>query len=69
MPYAEGKVDFNLSTGKIIYTHYDYINSEYVVNKTKSEAFYREGIRLNLGNRNTKEIRIASPLTGKAYYF
>jgi len=61
-------VDFNVSTGKFIYTYFDYTNGDYFVNKTKHETYTKKGIRLNLGNRNTKEIRINLPITGKEYY-
>ena len=55
--------DFNLSTGKIIFTkeYEDCAESDQEIYKTENEIFYKKGIKITLQNRNTKEIKIVSP--------
>ena len=55
--------DFNLSTGKIIFTkeYEDCEHSEQEIYKTENETFYKKGIKITLQNRNSKEIKIVSP--------
>ena len=55
--------DFNLSTGKIIFTkeYEDCTHSEQEIYKTENETFYKKGIKITLQNRNTNEIKIVSP--------
>lgn len=59
--------DFNVSTGKIVYKkEYERCDEskegeEQVIYKTETETFSHKGIMLNLGNRNSKEIKIISP--------
>ncbi len=55
--------NFNLTTGKIIYKkEYETCeNKWHEVYKRESETFYKKGIKINLNNRHSKEIKIISP--------
>lgn len=55
-------VDFNLSTGKIIYKkEYEDCDKGQEIYKRQNEVFYKKGVLLNLGNRNVKRLKIVSP--------
>lgn len=55
-------VDFNLSTGKIIFKkEFEDCEKNQEVYKKQNEIFYRKNILINLNNRNLKEIKIISP--------
>lgn len=57
------EADFNLSTGKIIVKK-EYENcetAEQEIYKRENETFYKKGVKIMLGNRNEKEIKIVSP--------
>ena len=55
-------LDFNLSTGKMIYKkEYEDCEKGQEIYKKEEEIFYKKGIKLNLGNRNKDEIRIVLP--------
>ena len=66
------KVDFNLSTGKIIvekeYQKCETEEEEGVVYKQENETFYKKGLRITLQNRNQKEIKMVSPKFGHEIY-
>ncbi|MDB5271861.1 MAG: hypothetical protein JWO58_228 [Chitinophagaceae bacterium] len=56
--------DFNLSTGKIIYSK-EYATCDddgnETIAKTESETFVQKDILLNMNNRHSKEIKIVTP--------
>lgn len=55
-------IDFNLSTGKLLYKkEYEDCEKAQQVYKREEEVFYRKGIKLNLSNRNLSNTRIVSP--------
>ncbi len=56
-------VDFNLSTGEIIYNKdYEYCDQEgQKAGKDESETFYKKGLKINLTNRTSNEIKIVTP--------
>src|SRR5688500_16038747 len=55
-------LDFNISTGKMIYKkEYEDCEKDQAIYKKEEEVFYKKGIKLNLGNRNKQEIRIVLP--------
>jgi hypothetical protein len=55
-------IDFNLSTGKIIYKkEFEDCEKGQEIYKTENEAFYKKGISIDLNNRNSKELKIISP--------
>jgi hypothetical protein len=56
-------VDFNLSTGKMIYKkeYEDCVSGEQKIYKKENETFYRKGLKITLGNRGEKEIKIVTP--------
>lgn len=55
-------IDFNISTGKIIYKkEYEDCDKNQEIYKRETETFYRKSIRLNLKNRYLKEIKIVLP--------
>ncbi len=56
------QVDFNLSNGKIIYKkEFEDCEKDQAIYKRQNEVFYKKGIRLHLGNRNTDDVKIISP--------
>jgi len=62
--------DFNLSTGKIISSkEYEKCeNGDQEVFKKENETFFVNRIKINLQNRNTKEIKITTPKYGRKIY-
>lgn len=62
------EIDFNLSTGKLVYTKKvdecadDGIERDETYRKNESETFYKKDLRLNLENRNLQDIKIISPV-------
>ena len=55
-------IDFNLSTGKIIYKkEFEDCDKGQEIYKTEKETFYRKGISIDLSNRNSKKLKIISP--------
>lgn len=57
-------VDFNLSTGKmIVKKEYESCENgdEQKIFKRENEAFYKKGLKITLGKRNEKELKIISP--------
>lgn len=58
------KIDFNISTGKIIFKSISETcnnNYEEITSKTESETFYTEKLKITLANRREKSIMITSP--------
>lgn len=54
--------DFNLSTGKIVYKkEFEDCDKDQEIYKTENETFYKKGVKVNLNNRNDKEIKLISP--------
>lgn len=54
--------DFNLSTGKIIYKkEYEYCEEGQKKYEPNNEIFFKKGVKVNLSNRNTLDIKIISP--------
>ena len=55
-------IDFNLSTGKMIYKkEYEDCDKGQEIYKKEEEIFYKKGIKLNLMNRNLQDIKIKLP--------
>lgn len=55
-------IDFNLSTGKIIYKkEFEDCDKGQEIYKTENETFYKKGISIDLSNRNSKKLKIISP--------
>lgn len=56
-------VDFNLSTGKMIVRkeYEDCERSEQGIYKRENETIYRKGIKITIGNRNEKEVKLVTP--------
>lgn len=55
-------IDFNLSTGKLLYQkEFEDCEKDQEIYKREEEVMYRKGIKLNLGNRNLKDIKIVFP--------
>jgi len=55
-------IDFNLSTGKIIYKkEFEDCDKGQEIYKTEKEIFYKKGISIDLSNRNSKKLKIISP--------
>jgi len=53
-------IDFNLTTGKIIYTK-EYENEAQKIYKNENETFYKKGLKIYLSNRTSDEIKIVTP--------
>jgi len=61
-------IDFNLSTGKLIFTKKVGNTKEY--GKSKNETFIKKGVKINLQNRNQeKQRKIILPQTKEEVYF
>ncbi|MDE0472548.1 MAG: hypothetical protein OXH57_11475 [Ekhidna sp.] len=57
-------VDFNLSTGKIIFKKvYDY-DQEGKPRKTENETFFKKGVKITLQSRQEISIKIVTPKYG-----
>ena len=62
-------VDFNLITGKVIYKkEFEDCDKNQQVYKRQNEVFIKKGISLNIGNRNSKELKIISPKYKHEFY-
>lgn len=53
-------LDFNISTGKIKYKN-EFVDCELKIYKTENETFYKKNVKINLNNRNSKQVEIISP--------
>ena len=53
-------IDFNLVTGKIIYAK-EYEDEAQTIYKKENETFYKKGLKIDLTNRTSKEIKIVTP--------
>lgn len=61
-------IDFNLSTGKLIFSKEVEDTKEY--GKSKNETFIKKGVKINLQNRNQeKQRKIILPQTKEEVYF
>ena len=61
-------IDFNLSTGKLIFSKEVENTKEY--GKSKNETFIKKGVKINLQNRNQeKQRKIILPQTKEEVYF
>ncbi|REC60007.1 hypothetical protein DRF65_22710 [Chryseobacterium pennae] len=56
-------IDFNLSTGQIIYTKTVENTKDPENGKNETEKYVKKGIKINLQNRNDKSIKIILPKT------
>lgn len=55
-------VDFNLLTGMIIYKkEFEDCDKGQQIVKNENETFYKKGIKIDLSNRTSKEIKIIAP--------
>ncbi|MBE8715163.1 hypothetical protein [Sphingobacterium hungaricum] len=56
-------IDFNLSTGElVIEKEYEKCtDADQEIYKTENETFFKKGLKINLQNRNEKEVKIVSP--------
>ena len=63
-------IDFNISTGKIIFKkEFETCeNEDAVISKREEESFYKKGIKLDPNNRNLQEVKIVSPKFKHALY-
>lgn len=56
------EIDFNLSTGKIIYKkEFEDCKKGQQIYKRESETFFKKGVSINIKNRNLKDHKIISP--------
>lgn len=64
------EIDFNLSTGQIIYNkEFEKCeDEEQEVYKKESETFFKKGISISLTNRHDQEVKIKSPKYGEEFY-
>lgn len=53
-------IDFNLLTGKIVYTK-EYEDEKQNIYKKENETFYKKGLKIYLTNRTSDEIKITTP--------
>lgn len=53
-------IDFNISTGKIIYSK-EFEDETQKIYKKENETFYKKGLKIYLSNRTSDEIKIVTP--------
>jgi len=62
-------VDFNLLTGKIVYKkEYEDCDKGQQIIKNENETFYKKGIKIDLSDRTSKEIKIIAPQYKNEFY-
>jgi len=62
-------IDFNLLTGMLIYKkEYEDCDQGQQINKKENETFYKKGIKINLANRTSNEIKIVTPKYNNEIY-
>ena len=62
-------VDFNLLTGMVIYKkEYEDCDRGQQIIKTENETFYKKGIKIDLANRTSNEIKFVTPKYNNEIY-